>query len=258
MHLGTPVVPDEKQDVERMRERQLRTNSTGRAEKGAMKSSSVAAPACRAPRHGIAGIVDDDAGHPRLLATAVDLCLHILQLAAVPIGIAGDEELGLDLAETVEHTLLSEIGGTGRPDGADRGGCQHEGHRLRHVRHHRSDAIARTDALRTQRLLQPGHEVAQPIPGPAIGDLVLTAENDGFACSLAGQQVFGEVQRRIREKPCIEHDVAIDKRAGAAGALDLAEIPDRRPEAGPLGNRPGMQIIVAWTSKGRRSRLHAA
>jgi hypothetical protein len=40
-------------------------------------------------------------------------------LAAVVVAVAGDQHLGLDLAEAVEHALHAEVGRAGRPDGAE-------------------------------------------------------------------------------------------------------------------------------------------
>ena len=86
-----------------------------------------------------------------------------------------DEDDRLDLAEAVEHALLAEIGRAGRPDRAERGGGQHGGDGLGHVRHHRGDAVALLDAERREaaaagarpaRAARPTTGGARPCPRP--------------------------------------------------------------------------------------------
>src|SRR5262245_29182062 len=70
-----------------------------------------------------ADIVDDDdfLDARQLLEDGSDLGGERDGLAVVEIAVAGDENPRLDLPETVENTAFAEIGGTGRPDAAERG-----------------------------------------------------------------------------------------------------------------------------------------
>ncbi len=96
-----------------------------------------------------AEIVDHDGlrtlgSFARIAWTFADVVL----LAVVPVAVRRDEDDRLDLAEAVEHALFAEVRRAGRPDGADRGGGEHAGDGLRHVGHHRRDAVALLHAER--------------------------------------------------------------------------------------------------------------
>ena len=104
------------------------------------------------------------AGQP--LQHRLHLGRDVVLLAVVPVAVAGDEEHRLDLAETVEHALDAEIGRTGRPDRAERGGGEHAGDRLGHVGQHRGDAVA---LLRRRARASPA-AAARPAPRSSSQD----------------------------------------------------------------------------------------
>ena len=72
-------------------------------------------------------------------------------LAAIKIAVAGDQQLRLDLAETVAGAADAEIRRTAREDGADSRCGQHRNHRFGNVRDVGGDTVALSDA----RLLHP-------------------------------------------------------------------------------------------------------
>jgi len=152
-------------------------------------------------------------------------------LAIIVVAVAGYEKLRLDLSETIERALHAEIGRAGRPDRPERGDGQHCGHRLRHVGQHRRHPVADTDPMRNKELLEPRYGRAQLLPAQAALDLVLAPEDDGGVLVRARQQILGEIEPGIGEKPRAGHLVAVEKEGGAAFIPnDFAEIPKRRPE----------------------------
>ncbi len=105
-----------------------------------------------------------------------NLAGHVDALSVIPVAVAGEEKLRLDLAETIEHTLHAEIWRTGRPDRADGRSGQHESNRLRHVGHHARYTIAGFNAFRQHELLQSRHQRVKIVPGQTALDLVLAAK----------------------------------------------------------------------------------
>src|SRR5580704_2087316 len=61
----------------------------------------------------------------------------------IQVTIGSEENLRLDLAESIDDALCSEIGRAGRPDRSDAGGGEHGNHRLGHVGNESGNPIAR-------------------------------------------------------------------------------------------------------------------
>ncbi|GAA4992378.1 hypothetical protein GCM10025734_20390 [Kitasatospora paranensis] len=70
----------------------------------------------------------------------------VVVLAAVVVPVDGEQDDRLDLLEPVEDAAGAEVGGAGRPDGADGGGREERDDRLRDVREVRADPVAGADA----------------------------------------------------------------------------------------------------------------
>ena len=85
-------------------------------------------------------------------------------LAGIDIAVGCEKHLGSDLSETVEDARDPEIGGAGRPHGADAGRGEHRDHRLGDVRQESGDAVAGLDARCTQSSGDPPHLCAKGSP----------------------------------------------------------------------------------------------
>ncbi len=122
------------------------------------------------------------------------------RLAVVPIAVAGEEELWLDLAEAVEHAALAEIGRAGGEGRAERRCGEHDRDRLRHVRQHRRDAVAGADAFRPHRLLQARDEARERVEAEPALDLVFAAKHDRRAFAASGAAGFRQNSAAHRER----------------------------------------------------------
>ena len=68
-------------------------------------------------------------------------------------------------------------------------------------------------------------------------DPIFAPKHHGVAGAAPAHQVFREIDARLGEKGGARHGRAIDQGgAGAARADDTAEIPNRGPKIGPLGD----------------------
>ena len=101
-------------------------------------------------RFGPADIGDDDhrPGCRQAGDDLGELCGNVDILAGIVVAVAGDEDLRLDLSETIESATRPEIGRGRRPDRADRSRREHGGNGLGEVRHQGGDTIAGDDAPR--------------------------------------------------------------------------------------------------------------
>ncbi|MNF55487.1 hypothetical protein D3C84_369500 [compost metagenome] len=86
----------------------------------------------------------------------IELGGQVQVLAGIAVAGCGDQHLGLDLSEAVDHSLGAEVRRTGRPGGAQAGGCEHAGHRLPGIGHEGRDPVANANPCRPQALLQAG------------------------------------------------------------------------------------------------------
>jgi hypothetical protein len=66
----------------------------------------------------------------------------IVRLAAVSVAIDGDQHLGFDLAEAVDHSHLAHVRRAAGPDRAHADGCQECDDRFRHVGQVAGHAVA--------------------------------------------------------------------------------------------------------------------
>ena len=108
------------QDVERMVEGQPREGDRRRRRRAAMKSASRTALGSVREIRRVAeiGQHDDALDAGQLRQAFADAGQRIEALAAIAIAVGGEQQLGRDLAEAVEHALHAEIRRAGGPDGA--------------------------------------------------------------------------------------------------------------------------------------------
>jgi hypothetical protein len=210
-----------------------------------LKSFGLADAGCNGSS--LAQIVDDKcrAHRRQLVEHRRNLGADFDALASVPVAVGCDEQHRLDLTEAVEHTLLAKVGGTGRPDRPERCSGEHARNRLRHIRHHRRDSVARLDAMNAEQLLHARDQRAQLVPRQHTFNLVLAAEDDRLRAAALLQEVFREVQLRVGEELCARHLVAVDQHPLATLADDAAIIPDERPEGLAVVDRPVVEGPVA-------------
>lgn len=92
------------------------------------------------------GDVDDGAQGGKFGAEFGDGVAAVVLLAAVAVAADGEQDDGFDLLEAVQHAAGAEVGGTGGPYAADRGGGEERHDGLRDVGDVGADAVARADA----------------------------------------------------------------------------------------------------------------
>ncbi len=167
-------------------------------------------------------------------------------LAVVEVAVGGEEHLGLDLAEAVQHALHAEVGRAARPHRADGRRRQHGDHRLRHVGQEAGHPVAGLDPGVAQRLGGDGDGVVKLAPAHAARGLVLRPEDDGVGVVAPAQQVLGVVQPGVGEEGGAGHLVGVDQHALAPGlGLDVGEVPDGQPEGLHRVDGPLPEIAVA-------------
>src|SRR5689334_2954756 len=88
---------------------------------------------------------------------------------------------------------------------------------------------------------------------------VLAPENNGIGFVSRAQQVFGEVQLRLRKPASPRHFSAVEQDLAARVAHDLAEIPHRMPESFRSIDGPAMKArivaLVDSVEEGGQKRL---
>jgi hypothetical protein len=115
------------------------------------------------------------------------------------------------------------------------------------------------DAGRAQRLREPRHFVVQLGVGHAAFYAVLAPEHDGGLGVAPAQQVFGEIQARLREPARAGHAVRVLERDVPLALGDYAaEVPQQPVELLWRGDRPCMQRRVIGEAGAilARSRAH--
>ena len=151
-------------------------------------------------------------------------------LAAIKIAVAGDQQLRLDLAETVAGAADAEIRRTAREDGADSRCGQHRNHRFGNVRDVGGDTVALSDA----RLLHPSgkpHDARfQRGLCQAGRPAVLAMRRQGESVIGVGEHVFGIVQRGVGEEPRARHRGPVLDLARALVADHTVPVPEQVPE----------------------------
>ena len=142
-------------------------------------------------------------------------------LAVVAVAVHGQQHLGLDLGEAVDHRLGAEVRRAGRPHRPDRRAGQERGDGLGDVGQVRRHPVARLDAHGLQAGGDPGHLLAQL----AAGERVQLA------------QLGGVVQRHGGVVVALEHVL----RVGQARAREPLGARACRARPGPArrGCRPG-------------------
>ena len=240
------------QDVQRMRERQRNVVDRSGQER---RQPDV-------PRDSVAHTCQVVGGSRRLLQvrdhdhlldrrqTRGDGC-HLVEdrdhLAVVVVAVDGDQDLGRDLAEAVQHALDAELRRTRRPRRAPRYGAEHRDDRFGQIRHVCRHAIARRDSRGRERCRDARRERMQLKVGNPALDHLLAPEDEGIGRIVgapAFEQVLRKIETRIGEPRGARHPLFAGDRDIALRADDAGIVPDLAPEVRLVLDRPSPQRVV--------------
>src|SRR5581483_3676144 len=162
--------------------------------------------------------------------------------------VAGDREqdLRLELAEPVENAARAELGRTGGPDRTEARAREEGDERLGDVREVGDDAVARADS----EPLESGPSARDLLAQLAEGELERPArlgardDRDRVEVLVATDHVLGVVQTRTGEPLRARHPARAEHTVVRRVRANLVEVPDRRPEALEVRDRPASELLV--------------
>ena len=169
--------------------------------------------------------------------------------ATIAHAVAGDQHLGLDLPEAVQHRRRAHVGRANAPDRAQADGRQKRHHRLRDIGQVGGHPVAGLNTLGTQVQRQRRH--LAPQLGPA--DLPVFA---GFVAADDGQQSGGVCRRHMAEHLlCVidagafepdraRHGVLLQYRAVRGWRLQCKVVPNALPKAVQITDRPRPERVI--------------
>ncbi len=219
------------------------------------------APAVRGARAGRLPVQigrEHDVLHRRQLGEdALESLAAVEVLATVAVAVDGQQHLGLDLGEAVDHAARAELRRGARPDGPDRGGGEEGDERLGDVGHVGDHAIAPAHAERAKARGRGGHLRRELAPAqlaeiPQLGGV--QDRHRRLIASGAGEKprehVLGVVELCALEPARAGH-----RRGRRAPALTVATRARRRtPRCSPRSPRAHRPT----SARARRSRRTAA
>jgi hypothetical protein len=161
-------------------------------------------------------------------------------LAAVDVGIGGEQQLRLDLAEPIEHAVHPELRRATRKHRPEPRGGQKQDHGLGPVRRERGHSITLPDAQLHEAGLRARDQPCE-LGVRDLGALArFGAKDQGRVRVAATQGMFGVVQPCTLEPAHVRHATA-QHRARRRVGDDLEVVPDRAPEAGQVADAEGVQ-----------------
>ena len=168
-------------------------------------------------------------------------------LVAVAVAADREQHLRLELAEPVEDAADAELRRARRPDRAEARGREERDERLGDVREVGDDAVAGADAEPLQAGARARDLVAELAERQLDGlaRLRVRDDRDGVDVLVAAEHVLGVVQPRAGEPLGAGHLARAEHALVRGVRADLEELPDRRPEALEVGDRPAPQLVVA-------------
>ena len=230
------------EDVERMLEGEAREGWLARGEAGQHVLPERGSGDPREIRLFVGRTHDRDALERADLAPDLAHALQRIEaLARVPVAVRGEQDLGSDLAETIDHAARAEIRRARRPDGAQRGRREHRDHRLRKIGQVARDPVARSDAPGGERLRQPRDVRAQlGVRDLAAGSSLRPGDQRRRRVPPA-EQVLGEVEPCLREPARAGHALRVQQHRPVLSLAEHAgETPERAPERFGLLDREAM------------------
>ena len=159
----------------------------------------------------------------------------VQRLAGIEHAIGGDQGLGFDLAEAVEHGGGAHVGRAHAPDGADAGAGQKGHHGFGHVGQVGGHAVAAFNAQLAQAQGQRGHLALQLGPGHLAHAAGFVFAHDGQHARRVGRCHVAHHLPRVVDLGAFEplhmgHGATRQHRAVWGGRGHLKVIPDALPE----------------------------
>ena len=184
----------------------------------------------------------------QVVGDAADFGVAGKVLAAEAVAVSREQELRLDLRETLDHRLDPEFRRGRRPYRTDGDGRDHGDGRLGQVRHIGDNAVAGLEAELSQLRgenphlagkLNPAHRLQRPRLGQMVKRHIRCA-----GLRFVAQKMLGIIDVRALEPPRARHDAAIQHLLVRRRRLHLEIIPDRCPERFNIGHRPFPQGLI--------------
>ena len=165
--------------------------------------------------------------------------------AAKSHAVAGNQHLGFDLLEAVQHRVRAHVGRANAPHAADAHGRQKRHHRLGNVRQIGRHPVARLHALRLQVQGERRDLLLQLRPSHLFGGLfaqafLVVADDGGKASGVGGfymaKHLLRVVARRASEPFHIDHPRIHERRTVAHGGVGRGGLQSKIiPNALPKG-----------------------
>src|SRR5215211_6907912 len=150
---------------------------------------------------------------------------NVDNLAVVKIAIAGNQDLGLDLAEAIENSALAEVGRAGRPDGTDGIHGKESGDCVGMIGNDGAHTVARSRARRSQQRGDGRNFRLQLTPAQGETKPVLATKND---CRLVAIRMLKEILRIVEpslgKEARVPHVTGFSEECLAASFGQYAEI----------------------------------
>ena len=171
--------------------------------------------------------------------------------------VAGDQHLGLDLFEAIQHGVRAHVGRAHAPHRADAGRGQKGDHGLGNVGQVGRHAVARLHALCLQVQRERGDLALQLGPGEFAHFAFFVLADDGRQPRRVGrlhvtQHLVRVVGLRTGKPHRARHHVVRQHRRVRRRRLDLVVVPDAFPERVEVGGGPAPQVVVAVERKAAR------
>ena len=173
--------------------------------------------------------------------------------AAIANAVAGDQHLGLDLPEAIQHRVGPHVGCADAPDATDAHHRKESDDRLRGIGQVRRHPVARLHALLAQVQRQRSDLAPQLRPVQFAVLAVLVAADQRLQAGRVRLVHMPEylvhiVELRALEPPGSGH-LAGEHRRVPRRRLQLVVVPDALPEGRKVGHRPFPERVVAVEMK---------
>ncbi len=174
----------------------------------------------------------------------LDLVAPINVTTAVPIAVDHQQHLGVDLPESIEHRLHSELRCATGPHGPEARRGQEGNDRLRHVGEVGGHPVAAPDSEALQTGSCPPDLVGELVPCHRGRWSRLRVGDDRRSVTVMAENVLGIVEPGVDEPPGAGHRCRVEHEGIRPAGVHLEELPNRGPEPGKVVDRPLPQCLV--------------